>query len=102
MGTSKRRNDLDLTAEDIKRTARNLQSLIESYTVADNDNLIKIRIELNEIHTLLKGIDAQNKALFKLYGVLYKMLAEPEKPHDKFEMFNEQDEQQGGEFHPNT
>lgn len=95
MGKPKRRNDLDLDVEELKRVAKGFVSLVESCTVADNDNLIKIRIELNSMHEKLKAIDAQNKAMYRLYGVLYTMLAEPEKPHDKFELFDSQD-QQGG------
>lgn len=89
MGKPKRGNDLALDIVELKRTVGNFQTLVENCTVADNDNLLKCNIELKGIHKLLKSIDAQNKALFRLYGVLYKMLDEPEKPHDKFELFDD-------------
>ena len=101
MGQLKRRNDLNLDIEELKRVAGNFHTLVESCTVADNDNLIKIRIELNGIREILKGIDAQNKVLFKLFGVIYKILTEPEKPHDKFELFDDSKspDSQSGSIH---
>lgn len=101
MGQPKRRNDLDLEISGLHRILNNFRNLLVAVTAADNDNLIKINIELTSIHEKLKAIDAQNKILFKLFGVIYKILTEPGVAHDKFELFNEQDQQQGSQINPN-
>lgn len=88
MGQPKRRNDLNLSIGELDRLIGRFQQLMEG-TVDDRGTLDEINDELAKIRLNIKGLDAQNKALFKLFGVIYKILTEPEKSHDKFELFDD-------------
>lgn len=102
MGQPKRRNDLNLGVSigELDRLLGKFQLLMEG-VIDDRDTLKEIADELAKIKLELKGLDSQNKALFKLFGVIYKMLAEPEKSHDKFELFDDSksSDAQSGSIH---
>ena len=96
MGSSKRRNDINLpvSIRELDRLLGKFSQIMEG-VVDDQHTLKDIADELTKIRLELKSLDAQNKVLFKLFGVIYKMLDEPEKPHDKFELFDVDKVQQG-------